>query len=440
MFRAGPRFDLLDLIQPLGGLCALGTSYSGESDEPRLTTQTVRLGDVGQIFSNVKKKSQTNTKASIHGTGVGLNTHDCQVPAIAEALERYCTCVFSPQQFIWATARELGNEALDLDTIPRCSKTELAHPRCPLVAPDKTEPLRWVRGLSLSDGREVYLPLVMVYLYTGHASRSERICIQITTGCAAHRTTEQALLGAILEVVERDAISLTWLQELPLPRITIDHLPPQFGAYWDAYQKSSKELEYVFFDATTDVGLPTVYGLQISHTNDNLTTLVSCCTALEPADALVKVMRDMAACRIAFRKPRLTPASWDNFTELFHGASFMARAEQAGAFDFLLKAGRERTLSSMAPLSKPTGASPLRFVLEKLRNKKLEVYAVDLSTDEALNSGMQVVRVIIPGLQPFSFHYRAQYKGHARLYDAPSEMGYMPRREEQLNQWPQPFA
>jgi len=51
-----------------------------------------------------------------------------------------------------------------------------------------------------------------------------------------------------------------------------------------------------------------------------------------------------------------------------------------------------------------------------------------------------VVRVIIPGLQPLSFHYRARYLGHPRLYEAPALMGYPVLREEDLNGWPQPFA
>jgi ribosomal protein S12 methylthiotransferase accessory factor len=435
-----PPCNLASIAQPVGGLCTLGARHSAESDEPKLTTQIVRLGDVGQVFPNVRKKLQANSPVAINGRGVGVDPQQTLIPALGEALERYCTCAFTNQQFIWATARELGSDALDLDSIPRCSRAELAHPRCPLIAPDKYAPLRWVRGLSLRNGRPIYLPLVMVYIYTGFASPGERIWVQITTGCAAHTTLERALVAAILEVVERDAISLTWLQQLPLPRIEVDYLPSQLAPCWELYQRSSKELEYTMFEATTDLGLPTVYGLRVSRPNSNLTTLVSCSTAIEPADAVAKVMCDMAACPISFRKPSSAPASWDNFTELLHGARFMAHAKQSHAFDFLLHSGRRQTLSSMLSLHNPTKISPLQLVLDQLARNHFEVYAVDLSTDEALNSGMRVVRVVIPGLQPFSFHYRAQYKGHARLYDAPRRMGYTARREEQLNEWPQPFA
>jgi ribosomal protein S12 methylthiotransferase accessory factor len=70
----------------------------------------------------------------------------------------------------------------------------------------------------------------------------------------------------------------------------------------------------------------------------------------------------------------------------------------------------------------------------------MPVYAVDLSTDEAIRAGFRVVRVLIPSLQPLSFHYRARYLGHPRLYDAPAKMGYAVRAEGELNPWPQAFG
>ena len=132
--------------------------------------------------------------------------------------------------------------------------------------------------------------------------------------------------------------------------------------------------------------------------------------------------------------------SGNDFSGLFDGATFMARFEHACAFEFLLQSGNKRLLSKISALEFTDEKEALRMVLERFRRKGLDVYVVDLSTDEALRSGVRVVRVLVPGLQPFSFQYRAQYKGHRRLYDAPKEMGYPVHDEDQLNTWPQPFA
>lgn len=431
--------DIGSPLQPLGGLFGKDVHFRSYGDEPRLTTRIAHLGDPSQVWAHLAGQ-RTAVQMAVLGAASGLDRHDCFVPAFVEGLERYCSCVYVNDQFIWATANELGAAALDLDSIPRCSRTELSHRRCPLVAPSKDAPMRWVRGLSLADGSAVYLPTVLVYLYTGFASRGERICIPISTGCAAHTSLERALLSAILEVVERDAISLTWLLKLPLPRILIDQAPLSLQPYWERCEQSSVGIEYLFFDATTDLGIPTVYGLQISSVDKRTATLVSCSTAMDPNDAVAKVIRDMAACRIAFRHPRQAPLSWDDFNDVFDGATYMARAEQAGAFDFLVHCARQRTLSTMPHIKNIDERQNLKNVLLRLHRAGLNVYAVELSTDEALRAGIRVVRVLIPGLQPLSFCYRARYLGHPRLYQMPRLMGYTPHSEANMNHWPQPFC
>jgi ribosomal protein S12 methylthiotransferase accessory factor len=438
MKRSKESSDIHALVQPVGGLFSELINFRAAGDEPKFTTAVVRLQKLDEVCPNIPMKS--STYRSVSGAGVGLNEDDCQLPALVEALERYCTCIYTQPQLVWATADELGRDSLDLDTIPRCSTTELAHPACPLLAPDRKSRIRWVRGVSLHDGRLVYIPAVMVYLYVGYANPAERIWIQISTGCAGHISYERALLSAILEVIERDALTITWLQKLPIPRIEIDVLPLPLASHWERYQRSSRELEYVFFNATTDVGVPTVYGLQIARANSRVTTLVSCSTAMDPVHAVTKVMRDMASCRIAFCNPKPVPTNWDDYTDLLHGATYMARAERAQAFDFLLNSGNKGFLSNIQAVGSGDEKRDLCVVLELLRRKGLEAFAIDLSTDVAIRVGLRVVRVVIPGLQPFSFRYRAQYRGHPRLYNAPRQMGYHVHSEEQLNHWPQPFS
>lgn len=435
------EFTLRDLAGPIGGVFGAERSLRSRSDEPRAIVHVTNLGDVGQVWSHIPKNgSGKRHRSPIVGTGAGLNEDESILRSRAEALERYCSCVYQKEQFITASAEELGCDAIDLDTIPRCSAAELSHPRCPLVAPNKKAPIRWVRGISLLTGQLVYIPAVMVYLYTGFVSSAERICVQITTGCAVHNSLEQAVISGILEVIERDAIAITWLQKLSLPRIEFEDIPQGLAAHWEAYQRCSQELEYVFFDATTDIGVPIVYGLQISRASARVTTLVSCSASLEPIAAVAKVMNDMAASREAFRVPRPAPDQPEDCEDLFQGASHMARIDRSVAFDFLLDSPERMTLNEMPNLQVSPEREALKAILALLRNNNLTVYAVELSTDEALRAGMRAVRIVIPELQPFSFHYRARYLGHPRLYDASKRMGYAVLAEGQLNRWPQPFA
>jgi ribosomal protein S12 methylthiotransferase accessory factor len=430
-----------DLKQPLGGLFDGRTRARPGSDEPRLITHLVRVGDLAQLFRRQSAfHSGRERLVNVTGVGLGLTDEEAELPAVCEALERYCCVAFVADDFTIASAEELGSEALDLDRIPRCSDKELAHPKCPLIAPNKSLPIRWVTGLSLHSGKKTYIPAVMVGTHIRFASPGERIVFPISTGCAAHTTLERALLGGIFEAAERDAIAVLWLQKLPLPQIIVDFEPEGVAPYLQSLRRATKDMESYFFDATTDVGIPTVYGVQRAHWNRTAATFVSCASAASAAEALAKVIRDMSHCRSVFRRPRPTPDNIEDFTDIFHGATYMAREEQAHGFDFLLKSGSRRRLSEIPALEADSEKSLLALTLNRLREKGFDTFAVELSADEALRSGIRVVKAIIPGLQPLSFNYRARYLGHPRLYEAPTQMGYKSHAEEDLNHLPQPFA
>jgi ribosomal protein S12 methylthiotransferase accessory factor len=280
----------------------------------------------------------------------------------------------------------------------------------------------------------------MVGNHLHFARRGERIFFPISTGCATHTSLDRALLSGIFEAAERDAIAILWLQKLPLPQIIVDFEPECVAPYLESLLRATKDLAYYFFDATTDLGIPTVYGVQRSPRDRTGATFVSCASATSAAEALAKVIRDLSHCSSAFRRPRPTPDNVEEFTSIFHGATYMAREEQAHGFDFLLKSGSRRLLSEIPALEADSEKALLALTLNRLREKGLETFAVELSTDEALRCGFRVVKAIIPGLQPISFNHRARYLGHPRLYEAPVQMGYKSHAEEGLNHLPQPFA
>jgi ribosomal protein S12 methylthiotransferase accessory factor len=435
--RSNVSDQLKKLLQPCsaGLFDSASMSYSGPEVCAGAVLCSPKLGNLSAVWPNA---DWHGTNVVLRAGGVGLSAEEALVPALAEGLERYSSGLCRDEQFVYASADELGRDALDFDGIPRCSKRELSHLRCPLTLPDKGKPIRWLRGLSLMDGRMTYIPAIMVYSHIVNVQVSERFWLPISTGCAAHTSYEDALLSGIYEVVERDAISITWLQKLRLPRIDIDVLPPDLIGCWEAHVASSGDVQTYFFDATLDLGVPTVYGVQVAPFNNHATTLVSCSSKSSIAKALAKVILDMAQLSAAFRQGRPLPECWDDFSEPMQGAGYMAHCERRHAFDFLLLSPATRKLSDI--MQTEPHDDPLKRILKTLRSNALSCYAVDLSPDEAVRSGIRVVRIIIPGLQPLSFRYRAKFLGHPRLYDAPRRMGFPSLPEQELNDFPQPFA
>jgi ribosomal protein S12 methylthiotransferase accessory factor len=430
---------LTEVVSPVGGLVGRVTRLPNNPGDPYFPVFSAHLGDLTRVVPNVKLATGgVSTVDRVDGAGGAIDAEVASRVCIAEALERYCSSVFSNEQFLWATAEELGEEALDLDELPRCSQRELADPRCPVRPPDRRAPIRWVQGYSLTRRRRVWVPAMLVYLYIHPLTSGELFTLPISTGCAGHFELAQALVNGLCEVIERDAISLTWLQRLHLPRIELDVVPDALQPYLERLRWSN--VEPVLFDATTDVGIPTVYSVDLAPANQRLAQMVMCVTHVDPVSAIAKSLRESASSRIAMQTDRQAPDDVADFIDVHHGAIFMGQPERRPAFDFLLSNPRTRLLSAMPSLDAGDPVANLRVVLAAIDRAGLEAFAVELTTDECMRIGYRVVRVIVPGLQPLSFAHRAQYKAHPRLYQAPVRMGYPSHQEEELNAWPQPFA
>lgn len=408
------------------------------ADEPEILTRTIHPDPL-----RYEDSTPDNSMILLTGSGTALRDEETWTAALAEALERYSSTIFSEDQVIWASANELGAQAIDLDSFPVCSPSELQSPKCPIRKPSKEAKIRWVKGLSLSDGTILYLPLISVYI-THPATKAERFVNAISTGCAAHSSYEAALLSGILEVVERDSLSIAWLQKLQLPKIELEDPSAALGEIWERYQCSSNCIQVLFFNATTDLGIPVVYGLRLSSVDRVAHTVVACSSSLDPAAACRKVMLELASFAVWLRRAGPVPDSVDDFHRLYHGMAYMGKAEQARAFDFLVSGSTKVPLSRVAlnspALPSDDGPTALAKVISHLTALGHPVYAVDLSTDEALRAGMRVVRVLIPSLMPFSWIYRARFLGHPRLYQAPYAMGFRSLDELDINSWPQPFG
>lgn len=427
------------LLSPLGGAVSRTARLDALTGDPDLHVYGADLGDLSQAFEHVAHATAGHgTRVHMNGAGSARDHRRASRLAAVEGLERYAACVYDERQFVWATATELGKQAIDLDTIPRCSSAELASPACLLTAPDPHAPLRWVRGISLSTGAQRWVPAMMVFLYIVPESAGERIWLPISTGCAAHTDVVSALLNALCEVIERDSIALTWLQRPSLPELDLATLPAEAVPFVERNQRLG--MQTTLYDATTDVGVPTVYCLEVAGRGNTVAQLVTCATALDPDQAVLKVLREASSTRIALSEGVALPDSVDEYHDVMHGATYMARPEHRDAFSFLERTPNRSELSRLPRMGGDSPSCDLATAVRAVETAGMEAVAIDLTTDEAQRAGFRVVRVVVPGLQPLSFSPSAQFKGHPRLYDAARRLGWLVHPEEDLNPWPQPFA
>ncbi len=430
------------------GLVSRAAELSQSSGEPPFSIWTGFLGDLSAALRSQRTWTHRVESGNIDGAGGAIDPDLARHIAIVESLERYSSCSWADEDLIWDTPAGLGDAAIGPDRWPACSPTELADPHCGLVPFDSRVPLRWVRGWSLTRGREVFVPAILVYLKFPVHSPSERFTNTVSTGTAAHSDLREAVLGGLLEVIERDAIALTWLQRLRLPEIVVDPavLDPEVAEYHRV--GTSTELTVHLRDATTDYGIPILYAVQTSEADTELSQVVAATCDLDPQRALAKIYRELASLRIALRSharsPRAQEVTGQDMT-VVGGALADAAPSMRHVFDFLLEGSRPiRRLTDMGRPElrgiRESSDDSLDRVVSALERAGSEAVVVDLTTDEARQVGMHVVKTLVPEAVPLSFSHHARYLATPRLYEAPRAMGLKAHDEAGINPVRQPFA
>jgi ribosomal protein S12 methylthiotransferase accessory factor len=289
-------------------------------------------------------------------------------------------------------------------------------------------------------GEEKLVPAVMTHLYV-QARAAENFWIPISTGVAAHTNLAAALVSAICEVIERDAIALLWLTRLPLQQI-VPHasMPPALAEFAQRAQQS--KTQYYFFDATTDVGVPTVFCVQLAEGHPRCELSVSCATSVNAYKAYAGAIREAIPTRVALSSEITVPEQIADFFDLVHGAAYYGRGGHRDDFDFLLHSDLTTTLEAMQGRvdAGNSDEEALRFLVGRLRDLGMEAVAVDLTTEELRDVGLWVVRVVIPELLPMSFVHRARYLGTPRIYAYWQQFGRGTACEDNINPGPMPFA
>ncbi|WP_414055569.1 YcaO-like family protein [Macrococcus equi] len=422
--------------QPYGGLFSSSVKLPNNLGEPYYPIYSCSIGNLKHI--SFLKNNNFGRDMNMTGAGGDINDKIAKFKSQTEALERYSNCIFNDEQFINSSYNEIEEYALDLNRIPCVSNYELEMGSY-LDKPDNNKKIRWVKGYSLTNKKEIWVPACMVYLYIPQ-TRNENFWLPISTGSAIHQNYENAIISGINEVVERDSISLTWLHKLQLKQIVYSNTDKLTYKY-EKNTCNSDIIETKFFDATTDLGIPTIYCLQKARFNNKVNNLVLCSTELNPKEAYRKLFREAASLRIALQNNTIIETNPENFIDVMDGALYMGRIEKNSEFDFLYNSKRGITnLDDIPNIEQDSTKKSLKFLLETLKQKGHEVIVVDLTCDEVERQHLKSVKVIIPSLMPLSFSYKSRFLGTKRLYEYPFKYDYKENLYEKINNNPQPFA
>ena len=279
----------------------------------------------------------------------------------------------------------------DLAADARIPREQLPLSRNSLFAPELTE--EWALADNLLGGPGVAVPTVMVGLERFRHRRSSRLPFAFSSnGLNSGNTKAEALIGALYEVIERDASTctkLSWEAGVAMRRVDLATASsPDVAQLVDTARSAG--VEVVVVDCTVDTRVPTFIAYLCDVRNSSIGLYSGYGTHLDPQVAVIRAICEAAQGRLVY----IAGSRDDSFR---HHRRFRATFTEANAM--LLGCPEVVDLRDFTDDSGDTFEADGRTLLRRLDEIGVErVLAVDLTHPDI---GVDVFRVVVPGLEGY---------------------------------------
>lgn len=367
--------------------------------------------------------------------GKGRTAAQAKASALFEALERL-SGIWRPEiHRIRSSFRALGDKAVHPYYLLLFSEAQYrnrdawneAHPNRMLFVPEPFDPnaeIEWLPTWSLTHERWRYVPAA--YAFYDYPYTPSIFCEANSNGCAAGIVMEEAILQALLEVIERDALSLWWYNRAQRPELDLGSFNDPYLDALQAYYRNELGRDLWVLDVTSEIGIAVCVGLsrQIDGPPNwlmgfgcHLDVRIAASRAVTEVNQLLPLfMSDVPEGLIRHRFGTRGDHEWAT-TATVEEHPYLAPAPHLAP----------RTADTYPALTTTDLLDDVKTCLDRLADHGFEVLLID-QTDPDI--GLPVARVIVPGL--YHFWHRL---GGTRLYDIPVRLGWLdaPLREEEMN-------
>jgi len=166
------------------------------------------------------------------------------------------------------------------------------------LAPDADlDGIGWISASSLLDGRRIHFPVDIVLRRPPARRKGSRKAE--STGLSAGRTLEDAIYSGLMEVVERDAVSLWWYGGLPARVIGET---TRKGVGFDAFAETVRggsDRRVRLLEITTDIQIPAV--VSFSREPDGSAVIAGFAADCDIATAMQRAFLEMCQMELAQR-------------------------------------------------------------------------------------------------------------------------------------------
>ena len=436
--------------------------YEIESKNYDIINSAYELQKLG-IIKNIKKREDypdepkmynyyiTSPRGRIYGSGVDfLSKEKALWKTIGEAAERYLW--FSSDWFFRnhkiSSYKELRESALNIFSLAGFSEEQKN--KYSILQFDENTELGWIPASSLVSRKKFFCPIQLVSSYyfkqktkipfnEKGAEPMLRWCI--TTGLATGPSLEEAVVKGILEVIERDAFMISYLNKLSSPIIDLEHLSSQDAEIAKIIKDFKRyNLETYILQLPTNFPVYVNLAVVIDRSGFGPALTVGASADFDFKTCLLDALSESLIVRYSLKNKFNKEI---DLKKIGHEERliYWSKIENLPKIEFLLRGEKiefnlEQNLYNLSK-NQDYYKDKLNLLAEELKKRDYDACFVELTTKKIKKIGFRCVQVVIPELQPMHLEESIPYLSGKRLKEIPLELGYQPA--EVLNREPHPF-
>ena len=314
----------------------------------------------------------------------------------------------------------------------------------------------WIRGRRLISREDIWIPLQLVLFFSISSIEETRIGYSSSSGMASHIDESLAIIAGVTELVERDALMVSWYADIPLRRVEADRALSS--------KRTNRALEHIRCLAGDvnfwlhDVGfsnLPCISATQLVPYYKKFAYQAGAAAALDGEEAFTQALLEYGQSELQLKCAMLAPQrKLRKGIEVIFGAApdkplveMRTFLETTGYYGHIENSRRLKeffcgnesvTLSELPKAKFKDSERQLEHLKEVLQQYNIDPITIDCTHEQM--SQVKVIKVFIPELvQPHVSAY--PYLGHPRIYELPMKMGLRdkPLTFKELKPGPVPF-
>lgn len=270
----------------------------------------------------------------------------------------------------------------------------------------------------------------------------------VSTGLATGKSYAEATAKGLLEIIERDAFMLTYINKISPPRISLEYLAKQDEKLREILRSFKRyRLEVHLLELPTDFSVNIILAVIIDRSEIGPALCVGARAGFSLRDCVVDSLSEALKIRLGNRK-RENDSNNHNLSAVQQRIEYWSKLENLPGIQFLLDSPSLKYLELDKNFYDCSGeddiarekrfATELEHLKAQLRKTGIEAYSQSITPKKIEDLGLKCVYVLSPQLQPLHLDERIPYLGGKRISSVPKKLGYSPA--EKLNTLPHPFT